>query len=579
MSFLFLKITTKLAEIPSLPTFPFPSITGSSKNYYNREILGRTVEDVVKSADHHQPSKTPSKQPIPRWVAVKQKVSTGLSASKDPLSLLKDDGTPVLSSILKSGKDGRRKSLPLPSALPPSQTLKAKPSPSSNPITVSSRQQLLISKYLFTRKHKETDPAANSNLLRQLLSGEPKVFPKPDKSKGSTTEMLENWTLQRRKNLFLKENSDWSSSIDKALKRKLVKWEKARAKRKQRIAEQQEIKTPSVSSANPEDLRQQLTSPLTYSPLQQSHTHSPSLLSPINPFMFPNATAGALSLHTPPLVYPTSYLSSYPFLTTALPFVQTTVLPQLTQHSTNLFGGIAVPATTTAPVVPRNGQNMTQAFYSSPYCGPVMADSSSQTPLSIGHKRTSSSQRLVSSNSSISSLLKQEPGSPPLTKRQRLNTVSPSSSYMDDRSDGEEERIPTPSTSSSRDGELWQFLLDLLLSNIHSDWIQWNPQVTMEFTIKRPKDVARLWNTYIRSESNTKDSSNFKRALSFCLQKSPPILFRVEGKPHAYRFSQSVLYYINMRYTQQIEGEFIAKNLDADKNSEMSRSREVLVVD
>ena len=539
------------------------------------------MEDVVKSSDPQPPlpSKTTTKQ-IPRWYTTTRKVNSNTSSiSKDSLGLLKDDSTPVLSSILKDGRDGRRKSLPLPSSF--SSSLKTK-FPSNNPITVTSRQQLLISKYLFTRKHKETDPAANSTLLRSLLSGEPKVFPKPNKVKSSTMEMLEKWTTERRKNLYIRENSAWSSCIDKSLKRKMEKWEKARARRRQRSIEQ-ETKASSISSSNSEDLRQHLTSPVTYSPLQASHSMSPSLLSPINPFLFPTAAANTLSLHTSPLVYPTSFLSSYPYLTAAtLPYVQaTTVLPQVTPPSLNppsIFGGAATlaaaPVTTATPVLSRNGQ----MYPSTHYAGSVMTDSSIQ--MANSRKRSSSSQKTSSSSSSISSLLKQEQEMPStVPKRQRLTTVSPSSSYMDDRSDGEEERTPPPSSSSRRDGELWQFLLDLLLSNIHSDWIQWSPQVTMEFTIKKPKDVARLWNTYVGSETDSKDTTKFKHALGFCLRKSPPIMYSVEGKPHTYKFSQSVLYYINMRYTQQLEGDFISKKLNTDNNREMSRSREVLVVD
>lgn len=575
----------------------------------------------VATKDHTDQSKNSPKlksKPIPRWFTTKQKVSLKNT------NLLKEDGSPLPNGILH-----RRLSLPAhPSPLPPPQHIKTKHSAS---VSISNRQQLLISKYLFTRKHRDSDPASNSSMLRQLLQEKPKEFPKPDTSAGSPSDMIQKWTIQRRKDLFVKENSDWSANIQDTLSRKMAKWERLRQKRQQTLIEKEikeEVHSPSPSlssigaASSTDSLRQQL---LSYStpPQHSPSLSSTSLLQPpqVNPFLLaPSNGGGALPLATPSIIYPTSFLqSSYPFLT-ALPYMQTVLSPPQTSP-TSLILAPTVPSivTPTAPVTnttlqqqvttlqqpsplqvkttsanngllhrPYSSTNTNQISYSNsgsttPYLIANSTTSSNTSTRKAGKKHTIShtpssptpSSSTSSSSSYISSLLRQDTSCLPETKKRKIVPM--------DRSDGEDERSMSPLLSASLpdNSNLWQFLLDLLLMNTHSECIQWNPHVTLEFEIKRPKEVAKLWNNYI-CNGNLKDYSKFSQALEYCCLKSPPVLYKVEnGRPCVYRFSHSVLYYISMRYNQQAQNnEFTTSSGKLDQTRrKLSRSREVLVVD
>lgn len=523
----------------------------------NSVTTTKTVGDENLSKSEHTSSSSPSpkcrlnNKPIPRWFTTKQKVSNSTN-------LLKEDWHS--SSILH-----RRLSLPPHIALPPAQLIKTKQSSS---VSVSNRQQLLISKYLFTRRHKATDPAGNSTLLRQLLQQEPKQFPKPDMSKGSPSDLIEKGTFQRRKDLFVEENSEWSINVKGLLSQKVAKWKRLHAKRKQTLIEKESERVLS-SSTSTDAIRQHLSNSLSYSTnsIQPSLSLTTPQMSTVNQFMLPSTSP--LPLATSSIIYPTSFLSSYPFLTT-VPYVQTA-------PSSNLFLASNVPSvvtpttSVTTSVTPNSYVNDTQK--SVPHSSPLVLHSANTR---TGKKHTSSSSQPTGSNSFLSSLLKQELDSTLLPDAKKRKSVM-TNLFAGERSDGEEERSHSP--QSPREGELWKFLLDLLLLNSHSDYIQWNPYVTMEFEIKRPKEIAQLWSSYLGNSSTSisKDSANFKHGLDFCCTKTPPVLHPVNnGKPHVYRFNHSVLYYINMRYTQQ---NIFTKASQLDDTREMSGSREVLVVD
>lgn len=127
---------------------------------------------------------------------------------------------------------------------------------------------------------------------------------------------------------------------------------------------------------------------------------------------------------------------------------------------------------------------------------------------------------------------------------------------------------------------LWKFLLELLLTNSYSSLIDWRRIHALEFHIKQPQDVAKLWSTY-KSDSSI-DCTRFKKALRYYCNKEQPILHHVMGKEdNVYQFSSSMLYYINNRYSQ-----FQRSNLSPSTSSatleqaqDMCGSQEVLVVD
>ena len=133
--------------------------------------------------------------------------------------------------------------------------------------------------------------------------------------------------------------------------------------------------------------------------------------------------------------------------------------------------------------------------------------------------------------------------------------------------------LPTESSQIS----LWQFLLELILSNSYTHLIQWNHSSTLEFQIKQPKELAKLWSTFLKDRSL--DYGKFKRALHYYCTKSPPILVPVSGKEFSYRFCSSVLYYINKRYSQMQTHQLSIVNNGLSRSGDLRGSREVLVVD
>ena len=487
--------------------------------------------------------------------------------------MYQENGTPIPPSILK-----RRLSLPPHLSLPPAQHIKGK----TAPVHVSSRQQILISKYLFTRKYKETnssDVCSNSKLLRQLLQEKPKKFNQSPDS--NSAKMINQWIFQRRKDLFMEENSNWSVQINKVLEQKMSRWKKMKAKRKEALmikkAEEErlaktELTNNNTTTTTTSSLHQQLSNALSL-PL------SSPLLPSINPFM---------SLNANPLVYgpASSFLPSYPFLTT-LPYVSTIVPPQVTVSATpssNFF----FPSNLTTPsgiiTVPINGyanKSYTQTVTTVPSTV-VMSSSSVPTDVSAtpGRKRSRpSTYSYVPTATPMSPYVNgttlQEPGTPP-KKQPKMATP------IDDRSDGEDSMFEgqySPVVSPRENKiQLWQFLLDLLLSSNYSDYIQWNPYMSMEFEIKKPKEVAKLWKATVCDDSA--DFAKFREILQYYCKKSPPILHSDKGgKPYVYRFNHTVLYYISMRYSQQVQNSTNSLPSTATRDNINGSSQEVLVVD
>ncbi len=126
---------------------------------------------------------------------------------------------------------------------------------------------------------------------------------------------------------------------------------------------------------------------------------------------------------------------------------------------------------------------------------------------------------------------------------------------------------------------LWKFLLELLLSNAYSHIIGWTRIHSLEFQLKQPKEVAKLWSSYKSDRSI--DYGRFRKGLQFYCTKEQPILNSiVSGEEEIYCFSSSMLYYINNRYSQLQRTELsVLNSSNLQSSREMCGSQEVLVVD
>lgn len=486
--------------------------------------------------------------------------------------MFQENGSPIPASILR-----RRLSLPPHLTLPPAQHIKGKTAPGM-PLNVGARQQLLISKYLFTRKHKESN-TGEDKLLRKLLQEKPKKLPTPDPGKNTTVKMMNQWTFQRRKNLFVEESGDWSSQINKVLERKMSKWKQAKVRKheammlkreeKEREARETPPQPPTVSTS----IHQQL--PMTL--FCQTASSLPLATPMTAPLINTNPYLSHLSLSANPIVYPSStLLPSYPFFT-ALPYVPT-LIPQVHSNLYNLPSAVTTPpCIVSAPQNFPNGKTLPST--TSVPLSPIVTSAAGQKrkPHTYSYMPPpNGATPSYQTNNTVASLLKQEPVTPP-TKQPRL--AAPKTAATDERSDGEEsvfEGQYSPMSPRENKVPLWQFLLDLLLSNTHSDCIQWNPYMTMEFEIKKPKEVARLWKSFMCDESA--DYAKFRQILNYYCTKSPPTLYPSKGgRKYVYRFSHSVLYYINMKYSQQLPS--AATSSPLSNSRDVSGSHEVLVVD
>jgi hypothetical protein len=540
---------------------PYGTIIWLNKN--NTGIISDKNKDVV-------PQLPPSVKIKPRWTVLKHKVTNGLTSG-----LYKDDGTPVPTSVLR-----RRLSLP-----PHLTTSSTQPSTKSRatPPTTGHYQQLLLNKQLFKQKNnnKSTEPTQ----LKKLLQEKKKIFPAVDKSEGSTFSMLEDWTKERRKNLFVNEGKMWSDGMNKVLARKNVKWRKIQDEKEAvALARQEQERRNRGSSCESDGVRQyQMATTSLYK-------QQPSPL-PLNPSP-PTISApfyGSLPFGTPPLLYPAPFIQSFhqPFINPYIP----TIIPQVPPSplSPNILLTTRVPPTTlqsqvisTTPMKPQTTQYINGATE-------IIHRNNSLPKVPIGKRsRSNSIVTTKSSHSNIVSLLqqKQELDPPPV----KLSRTTTPNSIMDDQSDDDEESSSSAESRygplPSQEGQLplWQFLLDLLLNNSHSDYIQWDPYTTLQFEIRRPKEVVKLWRGALKDESA--DFSCFKRILNYYCVKSPPILYSIKENAFVFRYSHSVMYYINMRYSQQLQNSLttsitntLTRSSTRDISTSSGSSHEVLVVD
>ncbi len=125
---------------------------------------------------------------------------------------------------------------------------------------------------------------------------------------------------------------------------------------------------------------------------------------------------------------------------------------------------------------------------------------------------------------------------------------------------------------------LWKFLLELLLSNSYSHLIDWSRIHSLEFEVKQPKEIAKLWSIYKADTSI--DYNRYEKVLEYYCTKSQPILNSVSGRADGYRFSSSMLYYINNRYSQLQRSDLsVLNSSNLERSRELCGSQEVLVVD
>ncbi|ELT92079.1 hypothetical protein CAPTEDRAFT_136524, partial [Capitella teleta] len=78
---------------------------------------------------------------------------------------------------------------------------------------------------------------------------------------------------------------------------------------------------------------------------------------------------------------------------------------------------------------------------------------------------------------------------------------------------------------------LWQFLLELLISNQHPDIIQWTNNEG-EFKLLNAEEVARLWG--LRKNKQNMNYDKLSRALRYYYDKN--IIKKVMGQKFVYKF-------------------------------------------
>lgn len=119
---------------------------------------------------------------------------------------------------------------------------------------------------------------------------------------------------------------------------------------------------------------------------------------------------------------------------------------------------------------------------------------------------------------------------------------------MTEISDSDESQASTVSSSSagnqrnnmtidnlemdSNNVTLWQFLLELLLSDQHRDIITWTDQAKGEFKLCNPEEVAHHWG--LRKNKQNMNYDKLSRALRYYYEKN--IIRKVLGQKFVYRF-------------------------------------------
>ena len=374
----------------------------------------------------------------PRYTVKKQKV--------DSKQLLNENAASVSpsSSVLK-----RRFSLPhhaimaaLPTSTSSQQQQQNVKTASTNSLQTS-RQQFLLSKYLMNRRTEQPLAKPEPKTLHQLLKSELKEFPKPSPK---AVKYISDWITDKRRSLFVSETREWSSIVSQDLERKTAKWRRIRERRlnhlkkKRDEAAQQErlrrVSMDSNSSSSSDVIRQHLSSAAA-PPMGGAmiNTNLPSsLLTTVNPYILPQTANFALRAAS--MMYPPSYLSSYPLLTPLpVPYLLPNAPSNLVLVSSSSLG------TSTATVSSATGgiKNPSIVPLSAPFI------SSTPSPVSTGvsprlaqplltKRKHSNSEKPYSE---ISSLLMKKDTDLPLSKQSRM--ISSPASLSDEKSDGEEE--------------------------------------------------------------------------------------------------------------------------------------------
>ena len=97
--------------------------------------------------------------------------------------------------------------------------------------------------------------------------------------------------------------------------------------------------------------------------------------------------------------------------------------------------------------------------------------------------------------------------------------------------------------------QLWQFLLDLLLTGNCSHLIQWTDcsEERYEFTIHQPAEVALLWGKCTNNSAMNYDK--LARGLRYYYSKG--IIDKVEGKKLTFRYNDFARSYVQQRCSRQ----------------------------
>ena len=476
----------------------------------------------------------------------------------------------------------------------------------------------MLSRYIFGRKGEHFPMKREPKLLRRLLQGQ-REMPKPTPNTQKSIKWFCDWVFQRRKSLFVDDNQEWSSHISSDLEKKLAKWERIRQKKlekmKQRAEEAERVRRSSLdstASASSDIARQQQfnSSSTIFSNGSSPVPVQPPLFTAVNPYILPRPTTN-FALGTPMMFQP-SYLSSYPLLT-PLPvnYLMSSSIggtPNLVLVSNGSLGGSSTQ-TISGSIASKQpaASHLASSLTSSPIVSTPIASSSTISGGGgmLGGRKRSNAEKTCSQ---ISSLLLRKDSDPPHTKVMRM--VSSPSSLSDERSDGEDSNPEQVSSDSSGkylvhmwnffsvtvfcsviefssfclptendEGQLplWKFLLELLLSNSYSHLIEWSRIPSLEFHIKQPQEVAKLWSTH--KADKCLDYGKFKRAIYYYCTKDKPILNSAVGKADVYSFSSSMLYYINNRYSQMQKHKLSILNSNLSRSQDLSGSQEVLVVD
>ena len=102
--------------------------------------------------------------------------------------------------------------------------------------------------------------------------------------------------------------------------------------------------------------------------------------------------------------------------------------------------------------------------------------------------------------------------------------------------------LPPPVPTGRGPIQLWQFLLDLLLSPVNNHLIQWTGN-GYEFRILQPEEVARLWGA--RKNKPRMNYDKLSRGLRYYYSKG--IMDKVPGKKLTFKYTCNLEQYLLSR--------------------------------